>query len=282
MEAACYYEEKGTHMDRAVALFHKVATFLENKQLPSLPHCPEEGSNASCVLSSPSPPGRLLLQGPGTGLCHPTVCCSPADRGGPEWKLRPSPPGSLLWLLHHTLPVRQGCGVTGGGQKGILLPTRRRNVTSCRRFHVFVFCSICWTKYHQALELCVAQNLTITEGLAERMTVTDSKDLSEQARKELLESIADCCMRQGNYHLATKKYTQAGNKAKVVAVWKTGVKPRQGRWDPFVFCTFSSLTGHEGAAQIGRHREDHLLCKRLPSEGALHHGGQLPAVAGLA
>lgn len=24
MEAACYYEEKGTHMDRAVALFHKV------------------------------------------------------------------------------------------------------------------------------------------------------------------------------------------------------------------------------------------------------------------
>lgn len=25
MEAACYYEEKGTHMDRAVALFHKVA-----------------------------------------------------------------------------------------------------------------------------------------------------------------------------------------------------------------------------------------------------------------
>lgn len=24
MEAACYYEEKGTHMDRAVELYHKV------------------------------------------------------------------------------------------------------------------------------------------------------------------------------------------------------------------------------------------------------------------
>lgn len=24
MEAACYYEEKGAHMDRAVALYHKV------------------------------------------------------------------------------------------------------------------------------------------------------------------------------------------------------------------------------------------------------------------
>lgn len=64
--------------------------------------------------------------------------------------------------------------------------------------------------------MCVTQNLTITEELAERMTVTDSKDLSEEARKELLESIADCCMRQGNYHLATKKYTQAGNKLKVL------------------------------------------------------------------
>lgn len=62
----------------------------------------------------------------------------------------------------------------------------------------------------------MTQNLTITEELAERMTVTDSKDLSEEARKEVLERIADCCMRQGNYHLATKKYTQAGNKHKVI------------------------------------------------------------------
>uniref|UniRef100_A0A3P9DT49 Intraflagellar transport 140 n=1 Tax=Maylandia zebra TaxID=106582 RepID=A0A3P9DT49_9CICH len=78
-------------------------------------------------------------------------------------------------------------------------------------------------KYHQALELCVTQNLTITEDLAERMTVPDSKDMSEEARKELLERIADCCMRQGNYHLATKKYTQAGNKLKVIIRWKKKV-----------------------------------------------------------
>lgn len=77
-------------------------------------------------------------------------------------------------------------------------------------------CACEYTQYHQALELCVTQNLTITEELADRMTVTDSKDLSEDARKELLERIADCCMRQGNYHLATKKYTQAGNKLKVI------------------------------------------------------------------
>lgn len=70
-------------------------------------------------------------------------------------------------------------------------------------------------QYHQALELCVNQNLTITEEMAERMTVTDSKALTEEDRKDVLERIADCCMRQGNYHLATKKYTQAGNKPKV-------------------------------------------------------------------
>lgn len=28
MEAACYYEEKGSHLDRAVALYHKVCFFF--------------------------------------------------------------------------------------------------------------------------------------------------------------------------------------------------------------------------------------------------------------
>lgn len=82
--------------------------------------------------------------------------------------------------------------------------------------YTYVFISCDCVQYLKALELCVEQNLTITEELAEKMTVTEAKDLSEEARKELLESIADCCMRQGNYHLATKKYTQAGNKFKVI------------------------------------------------------------------
>lgn len=64
--------------------------------------------------------------------------------------------------------------------------------------------------------MCLDQSLTITDDLAESLTVPrDSVYLSESERKELLEKIADCCMRQGNYHLATKKYTQAGNKIKV-------------------------------------------------------------------
>lgn len=77
-------------------------------------------------------------------------------------------------------------------------------------------CVCVCSQYHEALQLCLDQNLTITEDLAESMTVSQSSaHLSEEERKELLERIADCCMRQGNYHLATKKYTQAGKKIKV-------------------------------------------------------------------
>ncbi|XP_053550522.1 intraflagellar transport protein 140 homolog [Bombina bombina] len=72
-------------------------------------------------------------------------------------------------------------------------------------------------KFYDALQLCLEQNLVITEDMAEKMTVSEaSKELSDEARRELLERIADCCMRQGNYHLATKKYTQAGNKIKAM------------------------------------------------------------------
>nr|KAF6440755.1 intraflagellar transport 140 [Rousettus aegyptiacus] len=79
-------------------------------------------------------------------------------------------------------------------------------------------------KYQEALQLCLEQNMTITEEMAEKMTVSkDSTDLSEESRRELLEQIANCCMRQGNYHLATKKYTQAGNKLKAMrALLKSG------------------------------------------------------------
>ncbi|KAM6423733.1 intraflagellar transport protein 140 homolog isoform 2-T2 [Liasis olivaceus] len=79
-------------------------------------------------------------------------------------------------------------------------------------------------KYQDALQLCLMQNLTITEEMAEKMTISkDSKELSEDSRRELLEQIADCCMRQGNYHMATKKYTQAGNKLKAMrALLKSG------------------------------------------------------------
>lgn len=59
-------------------------------------------------------------------------------------------------------------------------------------------------------------NVPMTEDLAEKLTMP--KGISENENEErikVLEGIAEVCMQQRQYHLATKKYTQAGNKVKV-------------------------------------------------------------------
>ncbi|XP_076007585.1 intraflagellar transport protein 140 homolog [Genypterus blacodes] len=161
MEAACYYEEKGIHMDRAVALYHKAGYMSKALELA---FATEQFSALQLIaedLDESSDPALLAR-------------CSD-------------------FFIKHS------------------------------QFEKAVELLVAAKKYLKALELCVDQNLTITEELAEKMTVTEAKDMSEEARKELLESIADCCMRQGNYHLATKKYTQAGNKFKAMrALLKSG------------------------------------------------------------
>ncbi|XP_062330983.1 intraflagellar transport protein 140 homolog isoform X2 [Osmerus eperlanus] len=162
MEAACYYEEKGTHMDRAVMLYHKAGHFSKalelafaTQQFTALQLIAED-------LNENSDPALLAR-------------CSD-------------------FFIKHA------------------------------QYEKAVELLVAAKKFHEALQLCLDQSLTITEDLAESMTVSrDSKDMSEEARKDLLERIADCCMRQGNYHLATKKYTQAGNKIKAMrALLKSG------------------------------------------------------------
>ena len=59
------------------------------------------------------------------------------------------------------------------------------------------------------------QHVEITEDLAEKLTPSKEElggDTME--RMKILEAIAEVCMHQGQYHLATKKFTQAGNKMK--------------------------------------------------------------------
>uniref|UniRef100_A0A8C1ZWI1 Intraflagellar transport protein 140 homolog n=1 Tax=Cyprinus carpio TaxID=7962 RepID=A0A8C1ZWI1_CYPCA len=162
MDTAMYYEEKGTHMDRAVMLYHKaghVSKALElafaTEQFGALQLIAED-------LNENSDPALLAR-------------CSD------------------FFIKHAQY------------QKAVELLVAAK-------------------KYHEALQLCLDQSLTITEDLAESLTVPkDSSHLSEAGRKELLEKIAECCMRQGNYHLATKKYTQAGNKIKAMrALLKSG------------------------------------------------------------
>ncbi|XP_072167641.1 intraflagellar transport protein 140 homolog [Diadema setosum] len=77
-------------------------------------------------------------------------------------------------------------------------------------------------KYFEALELCQEHSVTITEKLAEKMTLSKDEGQAD-TRLKLLEKVADLCFLQGSYHLATKKYTQAGNKAKAMrALLKSG------------------------------------------------------------
>ncbi|XP_041073639.1 intraflagellar transport protein 140 homolog isoform X1 [Polyodon spathula] len=162
MEAACYYEEKGVHMDRAVMLYHKAGHF----------------SKALELAFSTQQFGALQL-----------IAEDLDENSDPALLARCSD-----FFIEHS------------------------------QYEKAVELLVAAKKYHEALQLCLDQSLTITEELAERMTVIqDSKDLPEEARRELLERIADCCMRQGNYHLATKKYTQSGNKLKAMrALLKSG------------------------------------------------------------
>ncbi|XP_075623347.1 intraflagellar transport protein 140 homolog isoform X2 [Balearica regulorum gibbericeps] len=162
IEAACYYEEKGEQMDRAVMLYHKAGHF----------------SKALELAFATQQFGALQL-----------IAEDLDEKSDPALLARCSD-----FFIEHAQYEKA---------MELLLTAK---------------------KYHEALQLCLKQNLSITEEMAEKMTVSkDSKDLSEESRRELLEQIADCCMRQGNYHMATKKYTQAGNKLKAMrALLKSG------------------------------------------------------------
>ena len=60
------------------------------------------------------------------------------------------------------------------------------------------------------------QTVEINEDLAEKLTPNkDDAGIDTMERVKILEAIAEVCMHQGEYHLATKKFTQAGNKIKV-------------------------------------------------------------------
>lgn len=81
----------------------------------------------------------------------------------------------------------------------------------CLSFHMF---HVLFRQYFEALELCQQHSVQITEKLAEKMTLAKDGEQGD-LRLKLLEKVADLCFLQGSYHLATKKYTQAGNKGKV-------------------------------------------------------------------
>ena len=62
--------------------------------------------------------------------------------------------------------------------------------------------------------MCLDHHIPLTEELSEKMSLSKDHPNSEY-RVALLEKVAECAYKQGSFHLATKKFTQAGNKMKV-------------------------------------------------------------------
>lgn len=86
---------------------------------------------------------------------------------------------------------------------------------SCtRQFNVICRPTFIHNQYDEALDLCIQHHVTMTEKLAERLT-PPKVDSDKGTRQRILERMAECAMSQDNYHLATKKFTQAGNKLQV-------------------------------------------------------------------
>ena len=76
--------------------------------------------------------------------------------------------------------------------------------------------------YPKALELCVNHNISVTEEMAEKLPIPKGEG-TEEERLAALDKIAEACFLQGNYHLATKKWTQAGMRHKAMkALLKSG------------------------------------------------------------
>ncbi|XP_034933868.1 intraflagellar transport protein 140 homolog [Chelonus insularis] len=100
-------------------------------------------------------------------------------------------------------------------------------------------------QYNQVLKLIEEHDIILTSDLAEKMTIPkdDNNSIQEQYRISILEKIGEIAFTQGNYHLASKKFTQAGNKLKAMkALLKSG--------DTEKICFF---------AQVSRNRDIYIM-----------------------
>lgn len=99
--------------------------------------------------------------------------------------------------------------------------------------------------YSEAFDLIQQHNISMTEELAEKLTMikVDNDIEQERLRISILEKIGEIAFDQGNYHLSTKKFTQAGNKLRAMkALLKSG--------DTEKICFF---------AQVSRHRDIYIM-----------------------
>lgn len=88
----------------------------------------------------------------------------------------------------------------------------------------------------QALQICMDRGVPITEELAEMLTPDkSSSDCDEETRVFILTNLGELLQQQGDYHTATKKFTQAGDKVRAM---KSLLK--SGNTDKIIFFAKSS------------------------------------------
>lgn len=64
---------------------------------------------------------------------------------------------------------------------------------------------------------CIQEGVCLTERMADSITPSKEGRKTEDSVRLLLR-VADCCKNQGSYHLACKKYAQAGDRVKAMRV----------------------------------------------------------------
>ncbi|KAE9332040.1 Intraflagellar transport protein [Phytophthora fragariae] len=122
----------------------------------------------------------------------------------------------LFEELHHLTDELSGSGTTSPA----ILKKCADFFISNGHYAKAVHLCLIGNRVAEALDVCMQHDVKVTEEMAEKMTPPKSDDTASPAdkknRTELLLKLAKCCKQQGSYHLATKKYTQAGNKLKAM------------------------------------------------------------------
>ena len=117
--------------------------------------------------------------------------------------------------------------------------------------------------------MCLKFDVKLTE------TLSDQLAKAGETNSRLLIQLAEAAQRQGDYQLAAKKFTQAGEK---VIIRKIQIIFRKYIYSITIFLGF----GDESATQIWRYRAHHFLRECFPPSQHLRSGGKLSADVRLA
>lgn len=69
-------------------------------------------------------------------------------------------------------------------------------------------------RFNAAVEMCLSSRVIINDSMADKLTPPEAMDPSE--RKEILKDLAKALKKQGSFTLASKKYTQAGDRVRAI------------------------------------------------------------------